>query len=109
MLASTSHGTLALLLAPFFLNYGQHPWKGIEPRGNVHTPDAEEFAKNMKKIREEAAEYKVGDMVYVEGVNIISVRPAKKLDDKRYGPSSKSLKRLAPHHTVLMEMETPCL
>ena len=31
-------------------------------------------------------EYKKGDLVYVDGTNIWTERPAKKLDDKRFGP-----------------------
>jgi hypothetical protein len=94
--------------SPFFLNSGQHPWKGIEPRGTVRTAGAAEFAKNMQKIRTEAesslkaaaetmkrfydqnrsesVDYKVGDLVYLEGTNIETVRPAQKLSNKRYGP-----------------------
>ncbi len=73
----------------------------------MRTQSAQEFADNMKKIREEAESSlkaaaetmkrfydrkrtdakvsKVGDMVYLEGTNIETVRPTKKFDDKHYG------------------------
>ena len=40
--------------SPFYLNYGQHPWKSPQPQREVETEAAEVFAKQMKKIREEA-------------------------------------------------------
>ena len=36
--------------------------------------------------RGESREYKKGDKVWLEGTNITTDRPAKKLDDKRHGP-----------------------
>lgn len=69
---------------------------------------AEQFAERIKKIREEAQaaieaahatmkryydrkrsnsqEFKIGDFVWLEGTNIKTDRPTKKLEDKRYGP-----------------------
>ena len=38
------------------------------------------------KKRGESKEYKKDDLVYIEGTDIKTNRPAKKLDDKRYGP-----------------------
>jgi transposase InsO family protein/predicted aspartyl protease len=94
--------------SPFFLTYGSHPRRGDEPRREVKTESAQGFAERMKNVREdamtaltraakdmarfydahrqEAPEYKKGDKVYLEGTNIRSDRPTKKLDDKRYGP-----------------------
>lgn len=94
--------------SPFYLNYGQHPYKGGEPRGPIRNQAAEDFVTEIKDIRKEAeaalkqaAEtmkhyydrkrkpsrpYRVGDMVYLEATNINTQRPAKKLDDRRYGP-----------------------
>ena len=47
-------------------------------------------AETMKHFydrkRTDSRDYKVGDQVYVEATNISTMRPAKKLDDKRYGP-----------------------
>jgi hypothetical protein len=39
---------------PFFLNYGQHPWKGQDMRKEVRNESAQGFADQMKKVREEA-------------------------------------------------------
>jgi hypothetical protein len=95
-------------VSPFYSNLGMHPRKGGEPRREVKTEAAEVFATRMKKTREEAQsalnkaamemakyydehraetpEYKVGDKVYLDGANITTDRPAKKLEDRRYGP-----------------------
>jgi hypothetical protein len=35
---------------PFFLNYGQHPWKGLNTRREVRTESATQFADRMKKV-----------------------------------------------------------
>lgn len=94
--------------SPFFLNYGQHPWKGAEPRVAVKSQPAVDFVEQMKKIREDAeaalkaaAEtmkrfydrkrrpartYRPNDQVYLEGTNINTRYPAKKLADKRWSP-----------------------
>ena len=95
---------LSTSFSPFYLNYGQHSQKSTEPQREVETEAADVFAKQMKKIREEAAaalekaasdmkryydegrqdapEYQVGDKVYLEGSNISTNRPSKKLDDR---------------------------
>lgn len=94
--------------SPFYLNKGYHPDTGANPRRDVKNESAEQFAERMKKIREEAQaaieaahatmkryydhkrsnsqEFKVGDLVWLEGTNIKTDRPTKKLEDKRYGP-----------------------
>ena len=95
--------------SPFYLNYGQHPQKSTEPQREVETEAAEVFATWMKKIREavaalkktasdmkryydegrqDAPEYQVGDKVYLEGSNISTNRPLKKLDDRQYSPGT---------------------
>ena len=93
---------------PFFLNYGQHPYKGTEPRTKTNNRAAEEFAKNLRdthaeaeaalkkaaeemkrfydRKRKDSVSYQVGDRVYLEGTNLTTSRPAKKLEDKRFGP-----------------------
>ena len=47
-------------------------------------------ASDMKRYydegRQDAPEYQVGDRVYLEGSNISTNRPSKKLDDRQYGP-----------------------
>ena len=71
-------------------------------------PTAQEFANNMTRIRDkvsavlkrateemkwqydkcrsESVEYKISDKVWLEGTNIMTDRPMKKLGDKRFGP-----------------------
>ena len=93
---------------PFFADNGRHPYKGINPKIQSDNPTAQAFANEMRKIREEvnsalkkaaedmewnynkkrkeSREYKVGDRVWLEGTNISTDRPMKKLDDKRFGP-----------------------
>jgi hypothetical protein len=94
--------------SPFFLNYGRHPRKGVEHKTHARTESAETFVSRMEKLRQEAAaalqkaaedmkryydkghqrasDYRLGDLVYLEGTNLRSDRPTKKLDDKRFGP-----------------------
>lgn len=94
--------------SPFFLNTGQHPWKGNTPWREVLNESIQAFVDRLKEVQEEAAmvmkkaqedmkrvydrkwvearEYKRGDSVWLEGTNIRTDRPMKKLEDKRYGP-----------------------
>src|SRR5204863_8839332 len=93
---------------PFFINYGQHPWKGQDTRREVRNESAGSFAENMTRIwldaeaalrqaaermktahdhhARPAHEYEKGELVYLEATNLKSDRPSKKLDDKRFGP-----------------------
>jgi hypothetical protein len=94
--------------SPFFVNYGRHPYKGTNPRRQVKSQSAMEFANQMKKLHEETKvaltlaqetmkrnydrkkgeshNYQIRDKVWLEGTNINTDRPIKKLDDKRHGP-----------------------
>ena len=94
--------------SPFFLNKGEHPRKGTEPVFEVPNQTAADFVQKMKDIQEEATasidiaqeqmkryydrtkgvsrNYQVGEKVWLEGLNIKTYRPSKKLEDKRYGP-----------------------
>ena len=98
-------------VTPFYADKGQHPYTGIEPMPHSDNPTALEFAENMKKIREEVGsalkkasedmskyydkrrnesrQYKAGDLVWLEGTNLTTERPMKKLDDKHFGPLEK--------------------
>jgi Chromo (CHRromatin Organisation MOdifier) domain len=95
-------------MSPFYVNTGMHPWKGIENAVESRNESADDFAKKMKKIRDEAAaalektqknmkkyydmhrrevpEFKVGDKVWLEAKDITTDRLTKKLDDRRLGP-----------------------
>lgn len=45
--------------------------------------------------RTEARDYQIGDLVWLEGTNITTDRPTKKLEDRRYGPF-KILEKIGP-------------
>jgi hypothetical protein len=106
--AYNDHEHSATKVTPFFADNGRHPYKGTAPRYHSENQSAQEFADGMKKVREEvgaaltkaketmkrhydekrseAVEYKAGDLVWLEGTNITTDRPMKKLGDKRFGP-----------------------
>jgi hypothetical protein len=110
---------------PFYLNNGRHPWKGeISPsrEGNVtvstyleqlqtarqHATDAirsatEAMCKNYNTQHQPAREYKAGDLVWLESVNVKEDRPTKKLSSKRYGP----FKVLSKKGNGAYELEIP--
>ena len=93
---------------PFMMEYGFHPRTSADPVRNVKVEAAGEFVTRMKGIddeakaalaraaddmarhydahRNEAPEYQVGDKVWLDGRDIRTMRPTKKLDDKWYGP-----------------------
>ena len=95
--------------SPFYVNHGRHPYKGTEPNfEEVNVPAAGGFVEQMSKIHKETQAaleltketmkryydqnrrpshpYKIGDWVYLEGLNLTTARPMSKLSDKRYGP-----------------------
>ena len=95
--------------SPFYINHGRHPYKGTEPNfQDVTNEAAQTFAERMDAIRKEtesalrltaetmkkyydknrrpALEYKPGDKVLLEGLNLTVNRPMTKFSDKRYGP-----------------------
>lgn len=92
---------------PFMLNSGRHPRMGTEPLRDSKMASVDIFLKSMAEARKEAEaalqkaaedmsrfydqgrrhlSYKVGDMVWLDGKDIKTNRPSKKLEDKRYGP-----------------------
>ena len=103
--------------SPFFMNYGRHPWASFEPARGSHVESVNVFADRMKSTfdiaqkslqqasddmkryadahRRDSPKYQVGDMVWLEGTYITTVRPSKKLDDRRYGPF-KIVKIISP-------------
>ena len=94
--------------SPFYINHGMHPYKGTNPRTEYKSQSAKDFVDEIKKVRLEAEsalkqtaetmkkfynrkkgdsrEYSIGDKVWLEGTNITTTRPSKKLGDKQYGP-----------------------
>ena len=91
---------------PFFLNYGRHPWKGINsPTNNPNsssfldqlqtartnaTTALKQYQEKMKqqhdKHRLHTKQYATGDLVWLENSNVHTNQPSKKLGQKRYGP-----------------------
>ena len=90
---------------PFYLNYGRHPFKGVDTGHQSISPDAEAFHQKMQEVHSEARaslqitadtmkhyydrhrgksiHYNIGQKVWLEGKNLTSYRPTKKFDDKR--------------------------
>ncbi|KAJ3015340.1 hypothetical protein NUW54_g1069 [Trametes sanguinea] len=93
---------------PFFMTHGHHPYTGVETHKSLKNETAEQFAKCMKTISQQASaalsiakeamkrkydrhwlepqNYQPRDLVYVNSFHIRTDRPSKKLEDKRYGP-----------------------
>ena len=57
-----------------------------EEVGSALKKAAEDMKKYYDRNRKESVEYKPGDKVWLEGTNITTDRPSKKLGDMRYGP-----------------------
>ena len=97
-------------MSPFYANYGFHP-RTLDPPSNDEEPlnpasmtyghwmqtVHEESRKNLEEAQErmrryadparkEPPAYQVGDMVMLNGRNIKTRRPSKKLDHKNHGP-----------------------
>ena len=93
---------------PFLLNSGRHPRLGIEPVRETKMEAVEDFLDRLASSRKEAEAalqqaaddmarfydqsrsagtlFKAGDMVWLDGKDLKTDRPSKKLEDKRYGP-----------------------
>jgi hypothetical protein len=94
---------------PFFLVLGQHPNPGRIPRDlSTCAPTLEEFFEGLQKAREIAQkslqkaadqmkkfadrkrgptpEFEIGDKVLLDASNFPSIRPSRKLGERRYGP-----------------------
>ena len=94
--------------SPFFLNYGWHTRKGIEPLPALTVPMVESFLKNIMDTQNKAStalkeavermkiqynknkqplrQYKKGDKVYINVEHLPTQWASKKLDQKYYGP-----------------------
>jgi hypothetical protein len=95
-------------MTPFMANYGHNPRMGTEPIRDSTVEGVNEFTSRMNQLQEEceaalkqAADdmsrfydlhrqampsYRPGDKVWLDSHNIKTTRPAKKLDDKWFGP-----------------------
>jgi len=95
-------------ISPFFTNYGNHPQTEWMKERQAHNPGAELYSHWTKAIHKRAVEelnytreamrryynrkalqqpdYKEGDLVILNGKNIRTKRPSKKLSPKLSGP-----------------------
>ena len=98
----------ATKMSPFFANTGRHPETLEQVQMTSSNLSAEDFARHIKDVNElaksnleRAAEdmkrfhdrhtgtsitYNVGDQVFLDGRNMSTSRPTKKMDDKWFGP-----------------------
>lgn len=105
-------------MTPFYANYGYNPTFTDRPSTGQAVPQAEELANRFLEIKEELqasmklaqekhAEFynhhhgetpdlQVGDLVLLEGTNIRTDRPTKKLGPKRLGPY-RVTKKISTH------------
>ena len=103
--------------SPFLINYGRHPRASFTPDAVPNVESVSEFVTRMKELYrvarlslEHAAEtmkghydkkhksppsLKVGDKVWLDGSDLRTLRPSKKLDVKRLGPF-KITKQISP-------------
>lgn len=102
------HEHASTKMTPFYADTGRHPYKGTSPRYQSNNESAQTFVDRMVKIREELSatlskaktdmkrfydakrtpgvEHAVGSKVMLDGRNISTDRPMKKLDDVHFGP-----------------------
>lgn len=100
--------TSATGCSPFYANYGYHPRTQWPKEGEVQNPTSLNYAHWLKSIHEgvtksleatrermgkyydkrhgEAPQFKKGDLVMLDGRNIKTKKPSKKLDFKLLGP-----------------------
>lgn len=98
----------ATKMSPFYANTGRHPQSFEEIQTASANLSAEDFAKHIKDVHRRAkdnlvraaedmkrfhdrtagksTEYKTGDKVFLDGRNLSTSQPTKKLADKWYGP-----------------------
>ena len=90
--------------SPFFINHGYHPHDGVSPGRTAKNVAVDTFVTAMDKVRDEAKaaltkardlmkryydqrqgkamDYKAGDLVWLEKMNIGTSHPMKKLDNR---------------------------
>ena len=98
----------ATTYSPFFLTYGYHPSKGLEPKREYTVEAVGDFVQRINDARETAKKalersnelmknqydkhkkpainYKPGDKVYINAEHLPSVRQSRKLERKFFGP-----------------------
>ena len=100
--------TTATGLSPFYANYGFHPTAANPSATGPLNPASKVYAHWMRSVQEEVTKsleatqertrryadlhqkdpplYRVGDLVMLNGKNIQTRRPSRKLDHKNHGP-----------------------
>jgi hypothetical protein len=119
-------------VTPFLANYGQHPRMGFEvptgqrrpPLQKIQADEANKFVDRMTELqsllrdemtwaqslqqeyanrkRDPAPAYQVGDRVWLDARNIITIRPSKKLDWKKLGPYE--ITKVVSSHAYRLEL-----
>jgi transposase InsO family protein len=106
--AYNNSATRATGISPFYANYGMHPPATNPPEDEPRNPASTAYAHWMHTIHEEVRRtlaatqermrrytdphrkapptYRVGDLVMLDGRNIQTRRPSRKLDHKKHGP-----------------------
>ena len=94
--------------SPFYLNYGRQPRSSFTIPTNLTVESAEDFAQRMKTLHKQTTSaleqtaarmkkyydrrhtvehsFKIGDRVYLDAADLRTLRPSRKLSDKRLGP-----------------------
>ena len=94
--------------SPFFLNYGYHSRKGVEPKREYKVEAVKDFTEQITNVWDSATKalewanklmkvqynkhkrpainYEKGDKVYINVEHLPQNRPSKKLDKKFFGP-----------------------
>jgi transposase InsO family protein len=107
--AYNDHRSASTGFSPFYLTTGRHPWKGFDIQEfDTDNDAAANFATRLDAIHKTARDnlshtqeimknsynrnkrtalvYKPGDKVWLDAQNLTTLRPSKKLDEKRFGP-----------------------
>jgi hypothetical protein len=112
-------------ITPFFANYGFHPRVTHSPLGKSNVPAADKHAQMLTDLAEELRsmikianekharfynrdhipppQFSPGDKVWLSALNVKTLRPSKKLDDRRLGP----FKVLTRKSGLTYELELP--
>ena len=113
-------------MTPFYVNFGYHPRDNYPAEVmDSNVPGAEKYVLKLEKLRKDMQDtlmlakermakyynksvadnepkFKVGDKVMVNGKNIKTIRPTKKLDHKMHGPFK--VKRLVGPYAYELEI-----
>ena len=127
--AYNNHEHATTKKTPFYAARGYHPRTMVIHDLDSHAPHAEEIGKRMKKIHDEihsaiitaqetmkyyydkkhgdTPEYQVGDKVWLDGKNLKTTAPSKKLADKKLGPFPVEAKVSELNYRLTLPMTIP--